>query len=327
MNYETRTIKETMPKLLPLRDEWFKNHPRPASKETYERHLRTFMDYCQNHKITDISGLTDNFIMDYPPTLLRGYSASSVNLKIVVLKDFLGYLADRNLLVVNWGKLERQWRRLPRGGRHQVQLDDGGIEQMIEYCLNTSPKDVLEARNFAFIVFLADTGLRVHEACKLKRGDIDWRELHGVIVGKGKKQASFRISERAARLTKRYLDLRAQQDGSQKIELYRLPVFARHDDAAGKAIKHMSTTTGRNITADMVMRVLGSNADPQKPITPHRFRHFLIDRARKQGGITLAKGLARHASIKTTEGYFHLTDEELDRGYKEMFNRESERHE
>jgi integrase len=154
----------------------------------------------------------------------------------------------------------------------------------------------------------------------LKRGDIDWLELHGVIVGKRNKQAAFRISERTAGLVKRYLEMRAQQDGAQNIPLYRLPVFARHDDAAGKKILHMTTTTGRNITADMVTRVLGGDADPQKPITPHKFRHYLIDRARRQGGIMLAKGIARHKDIKVTEGYFHLEDEELDRGYKEMFN-------
>lgn len=311
-----------MPNLLPLRDEWFENHPKQASRQTYERHLRTFMDYCADHKIKDVADLNDQLIMKYPPTLLGVYADSSVNLKIVALKDFLGYLEDQDLLIVKWGRLERQWRRLPRSGRHKVQLDDNGIEQMIEYCLNTPPENIIEARNFAFIVFLADTGLRVHEACKLKRGDVDWPKLHGVIVGKGKKQAAFRISPRAAMLTKRYLDMRAKQDGSQTVLLHRLSVFARHDDAVGDAIKHISTTTGRNITADMVTRVLGSKADPQKPITPHKFRHFLIDRARRQGGIMLAKGLARHNSIKTTEGYFHMDDEELDRGYNEMFNKE-----
>lgn len=308
-----------MPEILPLRDEWFANHPRPASRETYERHLRTFIEYCKAHNVHDVKDLTDQFIMAYPPTLIENYATSSLNLKIVVLKDFLGYLADEGLLAINWGRLERQWRRLPRDKRHKVGLDDNGIEHMIDYCIATSPEDIIEARNFAFIVFLADTGLRVHEACKLKRGDVDWLHLHGTIVGKGNKQATFRISPRAADLTQRYIRMRAEQDGSHNIPLYRLPIFARHDDAVGKAIKHMSTTTGRNITTEMVMRVLGDQADPQKPITPHKFRHYLIDRARKQGGIMLAKGLARHASIETTQGYFHMDDEELDQGYKRLF--------
>jgi len=308
-----------MPDLLPLRDEWFENHPKPASKKTYERHLRTFMDYCASRGVHDVKDLTDDVIMKYPPTLLEEYAGASVSLKIVALKDFLGYLEDQDLIAVKWARFERQWKRLPKADRHQVLLDDNGIEQMIEYCVSTPPADILEARNFAFIVWLGDTGLRVHEACKLKRGDVDWLEMRGVIIGKRNKQAAFRISERAAQLTKRYLAMRAERDGAQNIPLYKLPVFARHDDGAGKKILPMTTTTGRNITTDMVMRVLGEKVDPQKPITPHKFRHFLIDRARRQGGIMLAKGLARHESIKTTEGYFHLEDEELDRGYQEMF--------
>jgi len=309
-----------MPDLLPLRDEWFDNHPKPASKATYERHLRTFMDYCAARGIQDAEDLTDQVIMQYSPTLLDGYAGATINLKIVALKDFLGFLEDKDLISLKWSRLERQWKRLPRADRHQVQLDDHGIELMIAYCMHTVPADIIEARNFAFIVCLADTGLRVHEACKLNRGDMDWQELRGVIVGKRNKQAAFRISPRAARLTQRYLSRRAEQDGAQNIPLYRLPVFARHDDGAGKKILHMTPTTGRDITAQMVMRVLGEQADPQKPITPHKFRHFLIDRARREGGIMLAKGLARHDSIQTTEGYFHLEDEELDRGYREMFN-------
>ena len=309
-----------MPELLPLRDEWFESHPRPASKHTYERHLRTFIEFCGEQGIQDVSALTDQFLLQYAPTLLHVYSGASVNLKIVALKDFLGFLEDRDLVAIKWSKLQRQWKRLPRADRHQVLLDDAGIERMISFCVSTAPADIIEARNFAFIVFLADTGLRVHEACKLKRGDIDWLELHGVIIGKRNKQAAFRVSARAMQLTKRYLEMRAKQDGAQGIPLYRLPVFARHDDAAGQAVLHMTPTTGRNITADMVMRVLGPDMDPQKPITPHKFRHYLIDRARRSpGGLMLAKGLARHGSIQTTEGYFHMDDEELDRGYEEMF--------
>lgn len=306
--------------LLTLRDEWYLNHPRPASKATYERHLRTFLQYCADRGVTRVDELTDQLLMQYAPTLLDAYSHSSINGKIVALKDFLGFLEDEDLLSVKWSRLERQWRRLPRAGKHQVGLDDQGIEQLISYCITTLPKDLLEARNFAFIVFLADTGLRVHEACKLNRGDIDWHALHGVIVGKGDKQATFRISERAQQLVGHYLDLRAKQDGDQKIPLYRLPVFARHDDGAGKAVLHMTPTTGRNITAEMVMRVLGEKLDPQKPITPHKFRHYFIDLARRRGNLMLAKGLARHNSIETTQGYFHLEDEELDQGYQKIFS-------
>jgi integrase/recombinase XerC len=308
-----------MPNLLPLRDEWFDSHPRPASRETYERHLRTFLEYCSARGAQDVQDLTEEIIMKYPPTLLEEYAGATINLKIVALKDFLGFLEDRDLIILKWARLERQWKRLPKADRHQVLLDDHGIERMIQYCLKTPPADILEARNFAFIVWLGDTALRVHEACKLNRGDVDWQQLHGVIVGKRNKQAAFRISPRAAQLTERYLTMRAEQDGSQGIPLYRLPLFARHDDGAGKKVLHMTPTTGRNITADMVMRILGEQADPQKPITPHKFRHFRIDLARQSGGIMLAKGIARHDSIQTTEGYFHMDDEELDRGYTEMF--------
>ena len=51
-------------------------------------------------------------------------------------------------------------------------------------------------RDRAFLLTLADTGLRVHEACNMRRGDIDWNEGRAVIIGKGDKQAVVRFSTR-----------------------------------------------------------------------------------------------------------------------------------
>ena len=312
-----------MDKLLPLRDEWFEQHPRPASRETYERHLRTFLEYCAARGIDQPDQLTDQVLLQYPPTLLDQYAGATVSLKIIALKDYLGFLEDRDLVSIRWTRLQRQWKRLPRGDRHHVILDQDGIHRMIDYCLTAPAEDIIQARNIAWVVWLADTGLRVHEACKLKRGDIDWAQLSGVIVGKRRKTAPFKISQRAADMVQRYLSRRAQLDADQAVPLYRLPIFARHDDGAGKKVLHMTPTTGRNITADMVQRILGGDADPLRPITPHKFRHYLIDLARRSGGLLFAKAVGRHDSIQTTEGYFHLDAKELDQGYRELFDEPS----
>ena len=128
-----------MPALLPLRDEWFETHPRPASRATYERHLRTFLDYCAARGVQDTADLTNDLLLKYPPTLLDGYAGATVSLKITALKDYLGFLEDRDLVSIKWTRLERLWRRMPRADRHQVQLDDTGIDHMIDYCLTAIP--------------------------------------------------------------------------------------------------------------------------------------------------------------------------------------------
>ena len=173
-------------------------------------------------------------------------------------------------------------------------------------------------RDRAFLLTLADTGLRVHEACKLRRGDMDWNEGRAVIIGKGDKQAVVRFSTRSMKALKDYLSHRAALDGGSGKPLPSLPSFARHDKGAGKKIKPITTATGRNIVKERVKLALGKEA--QGKITPHSFRHYFVTTVlRGSGNLKLAQELARHSNIQVTQRYAHLSDDELDKGYYEIF--------
>ena len=173
-------------------------------------------------------------------------------------------------------------------------------------------------RDRAFIITLADTGLRVHEACNLRRGDIDRNEGRAIIIGKGNKQSVVRFSGRSLDSLNDYLSIRADLDGASGRPLSSLPLFARHDKGAGKKVKPMTTTTGRNIVSEHVLQALGDKA--QGSITPHSFRHYFVTTVlRASGNLKLAQELARHASIQVTQRYAHLSDDELDRGYHDIF--------
>jgi integrase/recombinase XerC len=160
----------------------------------------------------------------------------------------------------------------------------------------------------------------VHEACALRRGDLDWNEGQAIIIGKGDKQAVIRFSSRSLRALKDYLAVRASIDGESGRSLTSLPLFARHDKGAGKKIKPISTTTGRDIVHARVVQALGDVG--QKWITPHSFRHYFVTSVlRASGNLKLAQELARHANIQVTQKYAHLSDDELDQGYHEIFDK------
>ena len=56
-------------------------------------------------------------------------------------------------------------------------------------------------------------------------------------------------------------------------------------------------------------------------ITPHSFRHYFVTTVlRSTGNLKMAQELARHKNISVTQRYAHLTDDELDRGYGEIFD-------
>jgi hypothetical protein len=152
-----------------------------------------------------------------------------------------------------------------------------------------------------------------------QRKKIDWDEYRAIIIGKGDQQAVVRFSRRCMKAIKDYLAARSELDGNSGKVLSSLPLFARHDRGAGKKLKPITPTTGRNIVAQRVLEAVG--VDAVGTITPHSFRHYFVTTVlRGSGGnLKLAQDLARHRNIAVTQRYAHLSDDELDQGYWEIF--------
>jgi len=258
---------------------------------------------------------------------LKGYAANTEQLYLTAVTGFYEYLAAEKLAEINLPRLRMLIkRRSRRPGKRLPQFPKADIEQVIDYAqkLHAQPTEnqrqrLQNLRNKAFILTLADTGLRVHEACGLRRGDLDWHETKALIVGKGNREAVVRFSGRSLDALTDYLRERSELDGAFGRPLTSLAIFARHDRGAGSRIEPISTTTGRNIVNQAVRHALGEKA--VGTITPHSFRHYFVTEVLQGSGgnIKLAQKLARHKNIQVTQRYAHLSDDELDRGYYEIF--------
>lgn len=257
---------------------------------------------------------------------LKSFSPSTERLYLTAAAGFFEYLvADRiaDLNLPRVGLLIRQRARRP--GQRLPQFPRDFIEIVLDYAINIAYNSSEDHRFFlrnlrdrSFLLTLADTGLRVHEACALRRGDLDWNEGKAVITGKGNRQAVIRFSKRSLAALKDYLGQRAVLDGASRKPLSSLPLFARHDKGAGKKVKPITTRTGQNIVALRVEEAVGPGA--AGTITPHSFRHYFVTTVlRGSGNLKLAQELARHKNIAVTQRYAHLSDDELDMGYAEVF--------
>jgi integrase/recombinase XerC len=271
------------------------------------------------------SQLSEDMIPGYLDAL-KAFSPATEQLYLVAVKRFCNFLAARKWAEINLPRLnEFILQQARRPGRRLPQFPRDDIEKVLEYMgalvPSTDPASRLrDLRDRAFLLALADTGLRVHEACALRRGDLDWNEGQAIIIGKGDKQAVIRFSSRSLQAMKDYLAARASIDGDSGRSLTSLPLFARHDKGAGKKVKPISTTTGRDIVHARVVQALGDVG--QKWITPHSFRHYFVTSVlRASGNLKLAQELARHANIQVTQKYAHLSNEELDKGYHEIFDK------
>jgi integrase/recombinase XerC len=257
---------------------------------------------------------------------MKVYSPATERLYLTAVTGFYEYLVAEHLVDLNLPRVRLLIRqRARRPGQRLPQFPRDMIELILEYANNlvkrSAGNEIEHLRNLrdrAFLLTLADTGLRVHEACALRRGDIDWNEARAVIIGKGDRQAVIRFSSRSVKALREYLHARSKLDGASGKPLGSLPLFARHDKGAGKKIKPITTRTGQNIVSDRVAEAAGPEA--VGTITPHSFRHYFVTTVlRGSGNLKLAQELARHRNIAVTQRYAHLSDDELDRGYVEIF--------
>lgn len=297
---------------------------------TYGNALDFLSEILVDHNLkpseSDLDELTEQSIV-WMASALKNLSPATERLYLTAATGFFEYLIAEELTSLNMHRIRLLIKqRARRPGQRLPQFPKEDIEKSVEYAINliNAPWEdkenrFINLRDRAFIVTLADTGLRVHEICNLRRGDIDWFEGKAIIIGKGDKQAVVRFSSRSIQVIMDYLSARGEVDGSTGKPLTTLPVFARHDRGAGKKIKPISTATGRNIVKRIVKEAI--NEDAAQSITPHSFRHYFVTTVLQGSGgnLKLAQELARHQNIAITQRYAHLSDDELDKGYMEIF--------
>ena len=299
------------------------------TSRTYWNALKIFSDVLADH-LRPCSELPPTELPEEAITwftsILKKYAPTTERLYLTAVMGFYEYLAAEGLGQYNLPRIRMLIRqRARRPGYRLPQFPYNDIENVLEYAINlagaitkSDGEKLRNLRDRAFLFTLADTGLRVHEACGLRRGDLDWNEGKAIIVGKGNRQAVVRFSTRTMRVLHDYLLARAHLDGASGRPLGSIPLFARHDRGAGKKIKSITTTTGRNIVQQRVSEALGTPA--KGTITPHSFRHYFVTVVlRASGNLKLAQELARHQSIAVTQRYAHLNDDELDKGYYNIF--------
>lgn len=332
---QTLTVDEAMAQYLRAVE-------RARSKATalaYRNALNVFRQMLTEKGLDPAAAPLEKFNEDYFAKFidrLNPYTTATEQLYLQAVKGFYLFLAAEDLAHVNLARLtllKRQRARRPGKSVPQYRMNE--VDALLDKSkdvqnLMSAPADEEDAGNIklrayrdrAFMFTLAETGLRVHEACNLRRGDMDWNEGRAIITGKGNKQAVVRFTAFAMQALKDYLSQRAELDGSSGKQLSSLPLFARHDKGAGKKVKPMTTTTGRNIVRDRVKQFLGEEF--AGTITPHTFRHYFVTSTlRGTGNLAIAQRLARHENIQVTDRYTQLSDEELDRAYYEVFERDS----
>ncbi len=205
---------------------------------TYGKALKEFKKVLIKAKInpeTSPAGMLTEDLISRFIMYLKSFSPATEQLYVRAIARFYKYLAAERLAEINLPRMDLLIEhRIRKPGIRLLQFPTSEIERVLDFVSDItslraeSETERLRAlRDRAFLISLADTGLRVHEACNLRRGDIDWNEGRAVIIGKGDKQAVVRFTTRSMRALRDYLSLRAGLDGGSGKQLTALPLFAR----------------------------------------------------------------------------------------------------
>ncbi len=254
---------------------------------------------------------------------LKAIKLKSPSTKAFTPRPFVSFTPSARLAIQMSSK-EATKHYTRNQGKRIVNFNREAVEKVIEFCSSLSANTSvslstnLEAlRDRAFVLTLVDTGLRISEACSLKRSDIDWLEGRAIIIGKGDKQAVIRFSNRSIDALKIYLHARASVEPNSRTPLGSQPIFARHDIRASKKI--------RPITAGGMWKAIKSRIEEagveRSAVRIHDFRHYFVTMTfLAKGNLKLSQELARHESISTTNRYAHFGGE-ADAAYDEIFNK------
>ena len=298
---------------------------------TYSQSVRKFLWVLGRHGVNAQATAAADTSVDWVTwfvTALRAQEATTEAIYITAVVGFYEYLVAEDLWPDKLAKvksiLKRRLRRVtplpPPFAREQ-------IDKIISYVIAQPARGTKDAReqlrrlrDQAFVLTLADTGLRISEACRLTTGHFDWAERRAQVEIKGGRQSTVRFSERAVAAIQLYLALRDAAIMAPGMRRSALPIFARHDDGAGAKLLPLNSLGARKLIDRAVIDAVGPDA--KGTVTPHSFRHYFVTVVlRGSGGnLKMAQRLARHKNISITERYARVSDEEEDRGYHEIFN-------
>jgi len=250
---------------------------------------------------------------------IKDKSLSTQRVYTTAVRRFYRYCKSKDLIEIQ----EARYQQRGKSTSSAVKFNLGEVMKVIAYCDSLhgtdtdSPNAKLEAlRDRAFVLTLVDTGLRISEACSIKRGDINWDEQYASIA-KGEQYQVVRFSNRSIQALKEYLDAMSPLDQNTRNPPANQPLFARHDIRASKRVRPI---TAGGMWKAIKSRIVEAGLE-RSTVRINDFRHFFITTTYLASrDLKLSQELARHASISMTNRYIRL-DTELDAAYKEIFNK------
>jgi integrase/recombinase XerC len=294
-----------------------------ATVATYKSALRLFSDTVG--PTTPIAALTPEHLL----TFARTHSdhgrtpRATVQLYATAVTRLYAWLVREDIrpdLPLEKTQLRLQQLRGKRPKRLPKVPADELVARIIAVARGVPPAEskvgeLIRLRNVALVETLRGSGVRVSEAVSLRRGDLDVENRRAIVTGKGSKERLVFFTDVSWRAIRDYLELRADQAIGRALGA--LPVFARHDRAAGPKLRPLTTQSVRDVVWDLA-RAAGAD---ELGLTPHRFRAwFATHLVAETGDLAAVQDLLGHESADTTRVYTKVAAQRLAEVHRRAFS-------
>lgn len=282
----------------------------PRTVAEYRADLARFADFVGGDDVPGVAGLDRELLRAYqrhlarletgPRGSRRQLAVSTRARRLVALRSFLRFAAREEWLSGSLGQtidVPKLPERLPKP------LDDYARDLL----LDALPAETLQQkRDRAFVLFLLSTGARIAEALRLDRRN--WQPDRMRVIGKGDRERTVVITEKARQAMEQYLE--ARTDPSPALFIGFQP--ARKNSAGNRL-----TVQGANHICHQLALCLGI---PQ--FHPHRLRHTLGTFLQEtMGDARLTAETLGHRGLASVSGYTKITDARRREAYEQMQER------
>jgi len=219
-----------------------------------------------------------------------GRSPSSINRAIGATRSFYRFLFEEGRLETNPAQALRSIRLGPPLAPKHLTVAE--VQRLLSQPDTTTPTG---RRDYAILMLLYNTGLRVGELCVLSRDDVHlpaegWGALQ--VVGKGRRLHRLPINRPAADALSAYLADRSDDE----------PALFLNRNGGRFSVRGIALLVNRYLRAAGITDRSG----------PHVLRHtFATHALRARPNIRAVQELLGHAWVTTTQRYTHLEVEDL----------------
>ena len=166
------------------------------------------------------------------------------------------------------------------------------LEEIRQFFDAINVKDMRGLRMRTLWEILLSTGMRISECLSINKEDIEWEQKEIMIVGKGNKQRTVFLNDRAIQWLQAYMIRRTDHNPALFVTFGTNKRLTRYD--LSKQFKRYAQKAGLKVK-----------------VSPHILRHTMATLILHNGGdIMFIKDILGHSDIQTTAQYYLGTDKQ-----------------